>query len=104
MTLLCRKFMVMPPENLGKNISDLSFEEAIKRLNETVESLEKGNLKLSEATKLYEEGIILARVCTEQITAAEIRITQIRTTYGEQMRMYEDEGDESEEEMSEEES
>jgi len=101
---LLRKFTDMSPEILGENFSNLSFEEAIKRLNETVESLEEGNLKLSEATKLYEEGIRLARVCTEKITAAEMRITQIRTTYGEQMSLYGDQAEKSDEEVSEEES
>ena len=84
-----------------ENFADLSFEEAIKRLNETVEKLEAGKLTLSDATKLYEEGIKLARACTEKITAAEMRITQIRTTYGEQMRMYdEDEAEEDDEDES----
>ncbi|MBM3944155.1 MAG: exodeoxyribonuclease VII small subunit [SAR202 cluster bacterium] len=72
------------------DLANLSFEDALKRLNETVAKLETGKLTLSEATVLYEEGIKLAHVCTEKIAAAEMRITQIRTAYGEQMRMYED--------------
>jgi exodeoxyribonuclease VII small subunit len=69
----------------------LSFEEALKRLDETVQKLEAGKLSLAEATALYEEGMRLARICSERIATAELKITQIRTAYGEQMRLTGDE-------------
>jgi exodeoxyribonuclease VII small subunit len=73
----------------------LSFEQALSRLNETVEGLEAGELPLSEATRLYETGMKLARICSEKLAEAELKITQIRTAYGEQMRL--PPGDEAEE-------
>lgn len=72
----------MPQEELG----DLTFEQALKRLDGTVEALESGGLSLEESTRLYEEGIGLARLCSEALASAELRITRIRTAHGEQMR------------------
>jgi exodeoxyribonuclease VII small subunit len=67
-------------------LDDLSFEKALSRLDDTVEALEAGGLPLAEATRLYERGMRLARICTEMLAAAELKITQIQTAYGEQMR------------------
>ena len=64
-----------------------TFEEVMERLEQTVQALEAGDLPLDEATKLYEQGMRLARMCNEMLAAADLRITQIETTYGEQMRL-----------------
>ena len=74
-------------KNDGKEIEDLSFEEALALLDETVDALESGSLTLAQSMAMYERGMKLARVCNEMLTAAEMRITRIRTAYGEQMRM-----------------
>jgi exodeoxyribonuclease VII small subunit len=74
-----------------------SFEDALRALEETVQRLESGGLTLDESARLYEEGVKLARFCSERIASAELKITKIRTAYGEQMRfMDDDEPDESE--------
>ena len=49
--------------------------------------MESGGLTLDESTELYEQGIRLARFCSERIALAELKITQIKTAYGEQMRL-----------------
>ena len=67
-------------------LGDLTFEQALERLDSTVQALESGGLSLEEATRLYEEGIGLARMCSEALASAELRITRIRTAHGEQMR------------------
>ena len=72
-------------------IDDLTFEQAIARLDETVEALEAGDVPLAEATRLYEQGMKLARVCSEMLATAELRITQVQTAYGEQMRLPQEE-------------
>ena len=66
---------------------DLTFEQALSRLDETVIVLEAGELPLAEATRVYEQGMKLARICSEMLAAAELKITQIQTAYGEQMRL-----------------
>ena len=67
--------------------AELTFEQALARLDETVRALEAGDLPLDEATRLYEQGMKLARTCNEMLASAELRITKIRTAYGEQMRL-----------------
>ena len=69
-----------------EELGDLTFEQALERLDSTVEALESGGLSLEESTRLYEEGIGLARLCSEALASAELRITRIRTAHGEQMR------------------
>lgn len=66
---------------------NLSFEDAVSLLEQTVQALESGGLTLAESTAMYERGMKLARICNEMLNSAEARITRIRTTYGEQMRM-----------------
>ena len=66
---------------------DMTFEQALARLDETVQALEAGELPLSDATRLYEKGMRLARICSEMLAAAELKIAQIQTAYGEQMRL-----------------
>ncbi len=79
------------PNSRG-DVGDLSFEQAMSRLDETVTALEAGGLALADATRLFEEGMKLARVCSEMLASAELRITRIQTAYGEQMRMLEEQG------------
>ena len=80
------------------DLSKLSFEEALTRLDETVQALEAGRLPLADATSLYEKGMRLARICSEMLAAAELKITQVQTAYGEQMRLPPDEQSEPEDE------
>ncbi len=75
------------PATKGPNSDRLSFEEALARLEETVQALEAGDMALAEATRLYEKGMRLARLCSEMLAAAELKITQVQTAYGEQMRL-----------------
>lgn len=56
----------------------LAFEEALGRLDETVNALESGQLPLEEALRLYEEGVRLARRCQEMLDSAELRIQRLR--------------------------
>lgn len=51
-----------------------TFEAALKRLEEIVQSLEKGDLALDESLKLYEEGIKLSRLCHAKLEEAEGKI------------------------------
>ena len=75
----------------GSEPEDLSFEEAFARLEQTVQSLEAGGLTLEEATRLFEEGMRLARMCNERLSAAELKVTRLQTAFGEQMRFIEEE-------------
>ncbi len=83
--------MTKNSQNSEPDITDLSFEQALARLEETVQTLESGGLDLAEATRLYEEGMKLGRICSEMLAATELKISRIQTSYGEQMRMLEQE-------------
>ncbi|GAG26076.1 unnamed protein product, partial [marine sediment metagenome] len=59
----------------------LSFEEALSRLDKIVQALEAGGLKLEEALALFEEGMELAKICNERLNSAELKISQLQTAY-----------------------
>ena len=63
-----------------------SFEETYNRLNETVQALESGGLTLDAATNLYEEGMALVRLCNELLVTAELKITQLKDVYADDLR------------------
>jgi exodeoxyribonuclease VII small subunit len=57
----------------------LSFEEALKRLEKITQTMEGGGLSLEEAIGLFEDGMRLAKICNEQLNAAELKISQLQT-------------------------
>lgn len=59
------------------NKKTLSFEEALKRLEEIVDSLEKGDVSLQDAICLFEEGIKTATICKEKLQDAEKKIKKL---------------------------
>ena len=54
-----------------------SFETAMKRLEEIVRTMERGELPLEESLKLFEEGTALVRSCTKQLDEAEMKIVKL---------------------------
>jgi len=56
---------------------ELSFEDALKRLEEIVRLLEKGEAPLDQSIELYQEGDRLKRHCEARLKAAQARIEQI---------------------------
>lgn len=54
-----------------------TFEESVARLEEIVKLLENGKAPLSDSLALFEEGVSLVRICTEELDAAEKRITEL---------------------------
>lgn len=58
---------------MAKKKSD-QFEEALKRLQEVVEKLEKGDLPLEDAMDCFSEGIKLAQFCHKKLEEAESKV------------------------------
>ena len=54
-----------------------SFEVAIKRLGEIVQTLERGDLPLEDSLRLFEEGVALSRASQQKLDAAEKRVEQL---------------------------
>ena len=57
---------------------ELTFEAALKRLEEIVRKLESGEAPLDDAIKLYEEGDRLKQQCEARLQAAQAKIEQIQ--------------------------
>jgi exodeoxyribonuclease VII small subunit len=55
-------------------IEPRDFEDALARLEAIVKDLEKGELPLEASLARYEQGIRLARFCSEKLEEAEKRI------------------------------
>jgi exodeoxyribonuclease VII small subunit len=53
---------------------DVDFDAGLKRLEEMVERLDRGELSLEESLSLFEEGIKLTRTLTRYIEEAEKKI------------------------------
>ncbi len=51
-----------------------SFEESLKRLEELVAQLERGDLALEEAIKIFEEGSRLSEECRKHLEEAEGKV------------------------------
>jgi exodeoxyribonuclease VII small subunit len=56
---------------------DPSFESMMKRLEELVHHMERGDLSLEESIRSFEEGIKLVKQCTAVLGEAEKRIHQL---------------------------
>ncbi len=57
--------------------NNISFETALKRLEEIVKALESGNAPLDDAIKLFEEGISLTGHCNTLLKNAEQKVTML---------------------------
>ncbi len=54
-----------------------TFEENLARLEEIVAALEKGDAKLAESLKLFEEGTKLVNDCGAMLDKAEQRVVKL---------------------------
>lgn len=63
---------------------DMSFEQAVKKLESIVETMEAQDLPLETLLARYEEGARLANLCEAKLNEAELKIQQLeRNTKGE---------------------
>ena len=60
-------------------IADMSFEDALRALEEIVRKLEGGEVPLDDSITLYERGEALRRHCQARLDAAQARIEKIVT-------------------------
>ena len=56
----------------------LTFESSMKRLEEIVTHLEKGDIPLEESIALFEEGANLLKACDSMLNEAEQKVSQLR--------------------------
>jgi exodeoxyribonuclease VII small subunit len=67
-----------------------NFEAAFSQLEDAVRKLETGPLSLDDSTRLFEEGMGLAKRCNELLSATELKVTRLQSAFAEQMRFVPD--------------
>ena len=58
-------------------VDKLSFEDALKELEEIVAKLERGDVELEESIAIYERGAALKAHCEARLKSAELKVEQI---------------------------
>jgi exodeoxyribonuclease VII small subunit len=56
---------------------ELAFEEALKKLEDIVESMESGELPLEALLAKFEEGTRLVKTCQSRLEEAELKISKL---------------------------
>ena len=56
----------------------MTFEEALKDLEEIVDNLNNDELELEKAISAYEKGMELKKICEQRLKEAKLRIENIK--------------------------
>ena len=67
----------MSDNSTKENIKDLTFEAALKELEEIVSQLDTGSIDLDKAVEAYEKGAKLKQHCEKKLKEAQLRIEKI---------------------------
>jgi exodeoxyribonuclease VII small subunit len=60
----------------------ITFEDAMKRLEELVDKLGEGNLSLEDSLKMFQEGMELCKVCNKKLDEAEYKVEKLMEKEG----------------------
>ena len=69
--------MAAQKDNPANDVSALSFEQAMKELEDIVRRLESGQVKLDEAVSAYERGAALKAHCESKLAEARTKVEKI---------------------------
>ena len=56
----------------------ITFEEALKELEEIVDNLNNDEIELEKAISAYEKGMELKKICEQRLKEAKLRIENIK--------------------------
>ncbi|MFC0522665.1 exodeoxyribonuclease VII small subunit [Pontibacillus salicampi] len=70
-------------ENKQTEQEEVTFEEAMKQLEEIVEKLEEGDVPLEKAITYYQEGMKLSKVCNDKLVNVEKQMQEVMNEQGE---------------------
>ncbi|MGY6548685.1 MAG: exodeoxyribonuclease VII small subunit [Roseinatronobacter sp.] len=59
-------------------VDEMSFEQALRALEDIVTRLERGDVPLEQSIDLYERGAALKKHCEARLNAAQMRVEAIR--------------------------
>lgn len=65
---------------MNDDITLLSFEDALRALEETVSRLETGDLSLEESLALFERGKLLSDRCNRLLDGAQLKVDMLTET------------------------
>ncbi|MEC5422295.1 exodeoxyribonuclease VII small subunit [Virgibacillus sp. C22-A2] len=66
---------------MSKN-KELTFEEAMEKLEVIVEKLEEGDVPLEKAINYYQEGMNLSKLCNDKLKNVQEKMAQIMNEQG----------------------
>ncbi len=64
----------MPDELNARDMQELSLDEGLTLLEDTLQMLEEGGLSLEESFKLYKKGMELIKICDAKVDRVEKQI------------------------------
>ncbi|WP_087971638.1 exodeoxyribonuclease VII small subunit [Oceanobacillus rekensis] len=62
---------------------DISFEEAMEKLETIVSKLEEGDVPLEKAINYYQDGMELSKICGDKLKNVQEKMTKIMNEQGE---------------------
>ncbi len=68
---------------MPKKPENLTFENALERLENILEAMEEGDTPLAELIAKFEEGSKLLKTCQEKLQEAELKIEKLTVETGE---------------------
>ena len=72
---------------VAKSIEELSFEQALERLDAIVTAMESDDLPLEKMLTQFEEGTQMAKLCQARLADAEVRIKKLEETLEKGMQL-----------------
>ena len=67
----------MPEPNASADIAAMSFEDALRELEQIVHKLEAGDVPLEDSIRIYERGAALKAHCEKKLKEAELKVEKI---------------------------
>ena len=58
-------------------MAEIKFEQAMERLEQIVDELEKGDLDIDKSLQIFEEWIKMSRTCSKKLSDAEAKIEKL---------------------------
>ena len=65
------------PEPKAADIASMSFEDALRELEQIVHKLEAGDVPLEDSIRIYERGAALKAHCETKLKEAELKVEKI---------------------------
>ena len=58
-------------------MDNITFEQAMSRLEEIIAALENNQISLEKSVDLFQEGIKLSKICSDQLAGIEDKVAKI---------------------------